>query len=115
MLRTMIDNVPDLMYVKDRDSRFMVANNSVTRIMGAGTPEDLLGKNDFDFYPKEIATPFYQDEQRLLQSGEVLLAREDVHRPGRKPGAPFDDQGAAPGQDWQCGCDCRHWAQYYAA
>ena len=78
MLRTMIDNVPDLMYVKDRDSRFMVANNSVTRIMGAGTPEDLLGKNDFDFYPKEIATPFYQDEQRLLQSGEVLLAREET-------------------------------------
>ncbi len=77
ILRTMIDNVPDLMYVKDRESRFLVANDSVAQIMGGKTPDDLLGRNDFDFYPKEIAMPFYQDEQLLFHSGEVLLAREE--------------------------------------
>ena len=55
MLRTIIDNVPDLMYVKDAESRFVIANRVVARWAGVENPEDLLGKTDFDFYPGEIA------------------------------------------------------------
>lgn len=78
MLRTLIDNVPDLMYVKDSNSRFVVANAAVARKMGAATPQELLGKSDFDFYSQEIAAPFYKDEQSLIQSGQALLAREET-------------------------------------
>lgn len=78
MLRTLVDSVPDLMYVKDSSSRFVVANTAVARKMGAATPQELLGKSDFDFYSKEIATPFYEDEQSLIESGRALLAREEA-------------------------------------
>jgi PAS domain S-box-containing protein len=78
ILRALIDNVPDFMYVKDRDCRFLVANLSVARQMGAQTPAELLGKNDFDFYPREIATVFYDDEQRVIRSGQAEVNREET-------------------------------------
>jgi two-component system, sensor histidine kinase and response regulator len=78
VLRTLIDNVPDFMYVKDADSRFVLANLPVARQMGVQKPEELYGKNDFDFYPKELATAFYEDEQRVIHSGEALLHREEA-------------------------------------
>jgi len=80
MLRTLIDNLPDLIYVKDVDGRFLLANVAVARIMGASSPSDLLGKNDFDFHPKELATLYHQDEQAVIRSGQALLAREEECR-----------------------------------
>ena len=78
ILRVLIDNVPDFMYVKDADCRFLVANLSVAQQMGAKTPADLLGKNDFDFYPREIATKFHEDEQRVIRSGQAEINREET-------------------------------------
>jgi PAS domain S-box-containing protein len=80
MLRALIDNLPDLIYVKDVNGRFLLANVAVSRIMGAKTPNDLLGKNDFDFHPKELATLYHQDEQAVIRSGRPLLAREEECR-----------------------------------
>src|ERR1700678_2858802 len=56
MLRTLIDNLPDLIYVKGVDGRFLLANVAVARVMGASSPSELLGKNDFDFHAQELAT-----------------------------------------------------------
>src|SRR6185312_256608 len=77
---TLIDNLPDLIYVKDVDGRFLLANVAVSRIMGAKSPRDLLGKNDFDFHPKDLATLYHQDEQAVLRSGKPLLARDEECR-----------------------------------
>jgi PAS domain S-box-containing protein len=78
ILRALIDNVPDFMYVKDADCRFLVANLSVARQMGAKTPAELLGKNDFDFYSREIATTFCEDEQRVIRTGQAEVNREET-------------------------------------
>jgi len=78
VLRALIDNVPDFMYVKDADCRFLVANLSVARQMGAKTTEELLGKNDFDFYPREVAATFYEDEQRVIRTGQAEVNREET-------------------------------------
>jgi PAS domain S-box-containing protein len=80
MLRTLVDNLPDLIYVKDANGRFMLANTAVSRIMGARSPNDLLGKNDFDFHAKELATLYHEDEQAVIRSGKALLAREEECR-----------------------------------
>jgi two-component system sensor histidine kinase/response regulator len=77
MLRALIDNVPDFMYVKDAASRFVVANASLARSMGVKSPADLLQKTDFDFYPKEVAKSFYEDEQKVLGSREAMFNREE--------------------------------------
>jgi PAS domain S-box-containing protein len=77
MLRALIDNVPDFMYVKDADCRFLLANLAVARQMGAKNPEELLGKSDLDFYPPELAAAFYKDEQAVIRSGQAVVNREE--------------------------------------
>jgi PAS domain S-box-containing protein len=78
VLRALIDNVPDFMYVKDADCRFLVANVAVARQMGAKTTDELLGKNDFDFYPRDVAAIFYEDEKRVIRSGQAEVNREEA-------------------------------------
>jgi len=77
LLRTLIDNMPDNIYVKDTGRRFVVGNVAVARFMGAGTPDELLGKTDFDFYPKELAAKYYADSQKVIESGQPLLGQEE--------------------------------------
>lgn len=80
MLRVLIDNLPDLIYVKDVNGRFLLANVAVSRVMGAKSPRDLLGKNDFDFHPKELASRYHEDEQKIIRSGTPLLSRQEECR-----------------------------------
>jgi len=77
LLRTLIDNLPDHIYVKDMESRFLAGNAAVAHMMGAATPDDLLGKTDFDFYPHELAAEFHADERAVLESGQPQLNKEE--------------------------------------
>jgi len=72
VLRTMIDLIPAFIYCKDAQSRFTGCNKLVANRMGVA-PEELIGKTDFDFFPREMAEKFYSDEQALLKSGQPLI------------------------------------------
>lgn len=65
-LRTLIDGLPHFIYIKDRDSRFVVANEAVARFMGCESPSQLIGKLDSDFFPEPLAAKYYDDEQRIM-------------------------------------------------
>ena len=80
LLRTLIDTMPDPIYVKDAQSRFLLGNLAVAQLMGAGTPEELLGKTDFDFYPHELAAQYYADERHVIETGQPLVDREEPNR-----------------------------------
>ena len=80
MLRSIIDNLPDLIYSKDMEGRKTVANIADLEASGKKDWNELLGKTDFDFYPKEIADQFWEDDQRVLKKGEVIRNQEE---PGR--------------------------------
>jgi PAS domain S-box-containing protein len=77
LLRTLIDNMPDYIYVKDAASRFLVANRHLAEVMGRQGPEDLIGKTDFDFFPRELAAAYFSDEQVIIQSGQALVNHEE--------------------------------------
>jgi two-component system NtrC family sensor kinase len=77
VLRTMIDLIPAFIYAKDAQSRFTACNELVARRMGA-SPEELIGKTDFDFFPRAMAEKFFADEQALIQSGKPLIDCEEV-------------------------------------
>ncbi|MGA2348974.1 MAG: PAS domain S-box protein [Terracidiphilus sp.] len=78
MLRALIDNIPDFMYVKDLKSRFVVANAHLAHAVGAETPEELTGRTDYDFFPREMANGFFADEQNLFRSGQPIYNREET-------------------------------------
>lgn len=77
MLRTLIDNLPDYIYVKDTESRFITGNVAVARVMGAASPEELVGKTDFDFYPHGLAIGYYADERIIIETGQPLINKEE--------------------------------------
>ena len=77
LLRTLIDNLPDSIYIKDTQSRFVISNVEIARRVGAKTPDELIGKTDNDFHPKELASKYYADEQQVIRSGRPLLNREE--------------------------------------
>jgi len=74
----LIDNLPEYIFAKDAEGRFAVGNAALARHMGVDTPDDLIGKTDFDFYPQELAARFYADEQALFQSGQSILDHEEA-------------------------------------
>jgi PAS domain S-box-containing protein len=77
MLRALVDNLPDFIYAKDAECRFLLANTSVARHMGT-TPDQLLGKTDFDFFPPDLAVAYSEDERRVMRSGQALINREEA-------------------------------------
>jgi len=78
VFRTLVDMVPDRIYAKDRQSRFIFANKAVAFYMGASTPEEMIGKTDFDFYPEDIASQYFAVEQELIRAERPLIAFEQL-------------------------------------
>ncbi len=76
-LRTLIDNLPDRIFFKDRSSRFIIANNSTAVHCGLNSPADLVGKTDFDLYKLELAEQYFKDEQGLMSKGDPLINHEE--------------------------------------
>jgi PAS domain S-box-containing protein len=86
VLHTLIDNLPDNVFIKDTESRIIVDNVAHRRLLGASTAEQAVGKTDFDFFAQELAAAYYADEQNILRSGEPLINREEptVDRDGNQ-------------------------------
>ncbi|MCU1267241.1 MAG: putative Histidine kinase (modular protein) [Acidobacteria bacterium] len=76
-LRTLIDHIPDSVYVKDMASRKVIANLAEVRISGLQSEADVLGKDDFALHPKELAEKFLADDQVVLQTGQPVINREE--------------------------------------
>ena len=75
LLQTLMDNIPDTIYFKDRASRFTRVNHAQARMLGLATPEEAIGKTDLDFQNTELARGFYEEEQSIIQTGEPLTNR----------------------------------------
>jgi PAS domain S-box-containing protein len=76
LMRIIIDNLPDCIYAKDKDGRFVLNNYAHARHLGVRTPAEMLGKSDFDFFPKELATQFFADEQKIIETGAPVINQE---------------------------------------
>lgn len=86
LLRTLIDNLPDCIFVKDTESRFLLNNAAHLRMLGAAASPEVLGKTDLDFFPKELASQYRALEQTVVRSAQPLLNQEErvVDRTGRQ-------------------------------
>ncbi len=77
LLRTLIDNLPDRIYVKNRRGEFTLTNRANTHQIGASTANQIIGKTDHDCYPAEIADRYHADDQAVMQTGQPLINREE--------------------------------------
>jgi len=84
LFRSLMDNIPDSIYFKDRDHRFIAASKAKVEHHGL-SPEDFVGKTDFDFFSEEQARRMYEDDDYVLKTGRSIVGRGEkvVHPDGR--------------------------------
>ncbi|NBC83092.1 MAG: response regulator [Bacteroidetes bacterium] len=73
----LINNIPDNIFAKDKDHRFILANKGVATLMGKTDPAELLGKTDFEFFPHSLAKIYCDDENRVMTTGEPQFGKEE--------------------------------------
>ncbi len=76
-LQTLIDWVPDYLWVKDAGSRFVVANKAIASDSGRANTCDMIGLTDFDIHAPEAARKFRAVEEDILRSGQPMIDREE--------------------------------------
>jgi len=78
LLRTVIDNLPDTIYAKDTENRYVVCNIAQAHSVAAEiTPDDVVGKTDVELYPKELAVEYRANDETVIRTGQRLLNKEE--------------------------------------
>jgi two-component system cell cycle sensor histidine kinase/response regulator CckA len=77
LLKALMDNIPDHVYFKDRESRFLRMSRSLANRFGLNDPAQSLGKTDSEFFSEEHARQAFQDEQKVMNSGLAMIGVEE--------------------------------------
>jgi two-component system sensor histidine kinase/response regulator len=77
LVEAFLGYIPDSVYFKDRDSRFLRMSLALAKRSGFDDPSLAVGKTDFDLFSSEHATEAFADEQQIMRTGEPLLGKEE--------------------------------------
>jgi PAS domain S-box-containing protein len=82
ILRTLIDSLPDVVYFKDHEARYLVVNEPMARLAGCKSPQNLIGKSPHDLFPKKIADDFAAADREVFESGrKTVSATQELTTP----------------------------------
>ncbi len=76
VLRTVTDNIPDAIFAKDTEGRYLLVNKAFATIHDVKSPDDLLGKSAFDLFPKEQAAALHADDLQVMRSRGAFMESE---------------------------------------
>lgn len=74
-LRGLLDYIPDRIYFKDLQGRFILVSKSLADYLGAQNADEVVGKSDFDFFDKELAQAAFDDEHEVMRSGRAITGK----------------------------------------
>jgi PAS domain S-box-containing protein len=77
LLRSVIDNLPDSIFLKDRKGRYVLDNAAHWRSLGASGPQEVRGRTVFDYFPAELAEQFHANDMEIFHTGKSLLNHEE--------------------------------------
>jgi PAS domain S-box-containing protein len=78
-MQELFNHLPDIYYfVKDRQGRFVMANDTFVRQCGAASEAEIIGKTDFDFFPMGRAEGYVKDDQHVMGTGENIIDRVEL-------------------------------------
>lgn len=77
LLRTLLETMPEVIYFKDVESRFVRTSRAHVRKCGGESPSQMIGKTDFEFFSEEHARQAFEDEQTIMRTGIPILDLEE--------------------------------------
>lgn len=77
LLQALMDNIPDTIYFKDRNSRFLQINKAQAQVLGVKNQADAVGKTDNDFFDAVFARKTFEEEQEMMVTGELVINNEE--------------------------------------
>ena len=83
LYHSLVETLPQNIFRKDLQGRFTFANQQFCKILGR-TLEDIVGKTDFDFFPRELAEKYQRDDRRVMETGKTYETVEEHQPPGRR-------------------------------
>jgi PAS domain S-box-containing protein len=78
LMHALLENIPDSIYFKDLESKFLRINKSLARIFKLDNPLLALGKSDSDFFETEHSRQAYNDEQEIIKTGQPIVGKEEM-------------------------------------
>ena len=79
LLRTVIDNLPVNVYIKDTESRKVLINKAECEYLGVKDPKEIIGKTDFELYPYESAEKSRAEDLRVMTTLKPVIGKETVN------------------------------------
>ena len=79
LLRTLIDNLPVNVYIKDTESRKVLINKAECEYLGVKDPKEIIGKTDFELYPYESAEKSRAEDLRVMTTLKPVIGKETVN------------------------------------
>lgn len=85
LLRNVIDNLVDAVYVKDTEGRYLLGNLAHAHQLGFQSPADVVGKTMDDLFPEEVVRRFRADDERVMTTLKPIINRHEMVEDGRSP------------------------------
>lgn len=73
LLDAMLRTLPDYVYFKDTESKFLRISQSMVKLFNAGSAEEIVGKSDFDFHPAKDARRYFEEEMAIISEGKGFI------------------------------------------
>jgi PAS domain S-box-containing protein len=81
--RTLVENIPQKIFLKDNNSVYISCNENYARDLKI-KPDEIIGKTDYDFYPKKLAEKYRKDDKRIMKSRKMENIEEEYIQDGKK-------------------------------
>ncbi len=75
LFQAFMDHIPDAIYYKDRESRFLKISKYMIKNFDVESEEEIIGKTDFDFFDDEHARPAFEMEKKIMETGEAIIGK----------------------------------------
>src|SRR5262245_7508818 len=82
LLNSLMDTLPDSIYFKDIESRFLRINKALAGRLGLGNPDEAVGKSDSDFFTEEHARPARENERAIIETGWPIVGKVEKETRG---------------------------------
>ncbi len=79
-LRTLLDSIPDSIYIRDRNGKYIVVNKALANLVGAEDPNDVTGKTPYEYFPEDKAKSFIAEDAKVMDAGETVVNPSSIVR-----------------------------------